>query len=136
MISLVLDASLPKDDFTLWIEFERGDKILFNMQRLIKTLPFVALNNGVVIKGTDASRTLFVLQQTPYFHVLIRVAGMEKFGLIAIIYSCNISINYTCKHRTEGAPSSAKNTQNIRCGMGGHEDLLVEISSVYCKRDS
>ena len=36
---------IPKDDFTLWIEFEQGNKILFNMQRLIKTLPYSALNN-------------------------------------------------------------------------------------------
>lgn len=34
-----------QDDFKLWIEFEQGHKILFNMQRLIKTLPFLALNN-------------------------------------------------------------------------------------------
>ena len=36
---------IPKDDFTLWIEFEHGNKILFNMQRIIKTLPYSALNN-------------------------------------------------------------------------------------------
>jgi hypothetical protein len=36
---------IPQDDFTLWIEFEHGHKILFNMQRLIKTLPYLALNN-------------------------------------------------------------------------------------------
>ena len=36
---------IPQDDFTLWIEFEQGNKILFNMQRLIKTLPYSDLNN-------------------------------------------------------------------------------------------
>lgn len=36
---------IPMDDFTLWIEFEHGNKILFNMQRMIRTLPYLALNN-------------------------------------------------------------------------------------------
>ena len=36
---------IPQDDFTLLIEFEHGHKILFNMQRLIKTLPYIALSN-------------------------------------------------------------------------------------------
>ncbi|WP_088187108.1 DUF2442 domain-containing protein [Desulfosporosinus sp. FKA] len=34
-----------QDDFKLLIEFEQGHKVLFNMQRLIKTLPFLALND-------------------------------------------------------------------------------------------
>lgn len=34
-----------QDDFKLWIEFEQGHKILFDMQRLVKSLPYLALNN-------------------------------------------------------------------------------------------
>lgn len=36
---------VPNDDYTLLIEFEEGDKIILNMQRLIKTMPYVSLNN-------------------------------------------------------------------------------------------
>ena len=36
---------VPNDDYTLLIEFEHGNKILFNMQKLIKTIPFSNLNN-------------------------------------------------------------------------------------------
>ncbi|MDQ7096716.1 DUF2442 domain-containing protein [Desulfosporosinus sp. PR] len=36
---------IPQDDYTLRIEFEHGHKILFNMQRLIKTFPYLALND-------------------------------------------------------------------------------------------
>jgi hypothetical protein len=35
----------PNDDYTLLIEFEQGNEILFNMQRLIKTMPYSALKN-------------------------------------------------------------------------------------------
>ncbi len=35
----------PNDDYTLLIEFEHGNQILFNMQRLIKTIPYNALND-------------------------------------------------------------------------------------------
>lgn len=36
---------IPQDDFTLWIEFEHGHKILFNMQKLIKTIPYFSLKD-------------------------------------------------------------------------------------------
>ena len=36
---------VPKDDFTLLIEFEGGHKILFNLQRFIKTIPYSSLNH-------------------------------------------------------------------------------------------
>jgi hypothetical protein len=36
---------VPNDDYTLLIEFEHGNKILFNMQRLIKTIPFSMLSD-------------------------------------------------------------------------------------------
>ncbi|MDP4093419.1 MAG: DUF2442 domain-containing protein [Bacillota bacterium] len=35
----------PNDDYTLLIEFEQGNQILFNMQRIIKTIPYNALND-------------------------------------------------------------------------------------------
>ena len=35
----------PKDDYSLLIEFEHGNKIIFSMQRLIKTLPYSSLND-------------------------------------------------------------------------------------------
>lgn len=38
-------AVTPNDDFTLLIEFEQGNKILFNMQRLVKTMPYSALKD-------------------------------------------------------------------------------------------
>lgn len=35
----------PNDDYTLLVEFEHGDKILFNMRRLIRTMPYYSLND-------------------------------------------------------------------------------------------
>ncbi|MEN6326081.1 MAG: DUF2442 domain-containing protein [Syntrophomonas sp.] len=35
----------PNDDYTLLVEFEQGNKIIFNMRELIKTIPFSSLNN-------------------------------------------------------------------------------------------
>ena len=36
---------VPNDDYTLLIEFEDGNKISFNMQKLIQTIPYVGLKN-------------------------------------------------------------------------------------------
>jgi hypothetical protein len=36
---------LTNDDYTLLIEFEGGNKILFNMQKLVNTLPYLSLKN-------------------------------------------------------------------------------------------
>jgi hypothetical protein len=33
------------DDYTLLIEFEGGNKVLFNMQELVKTIPYSRLRN-------------------------------------------------------------------------------------------
>lgn len=33
------------DDFTLRVEFEHGNTIIFNMRQLIKTMPFYSLND-------------------------------------------------------------------------------------------
>ena len=35
----------PNDDYTLLVEFERGNKILFNMREMIKTIPYSSLEN-------------------------------------------------------------------------------------------
>ncbi len=35
----------PNDDYTLLVEFERGNKIIFNMRELIKTIPFSSLED-------------------------------------------------------------------------------------------
>lgn len=35
----------PNDDYSLLIEFEQGDKILFNMRELIKSIPFSNLED-------------------------------------------------------------------------------------------
>ncbi|WP_054698069.1 DUF2442 domain-containing protein [Syntrophomonas palmitatica] len=35
----------PNDDYTLLVEFERGNKIIFNMKELIRTLPFSSLED-------------------------------------------------------------------------------------------
>lgn len=34
----------PNDDYTLLIEFEQGNKILFNMKPMLKSLPYRSLN--------------------------------------------------------------------------------------------
>lgn len=36
----------PNDDYTILIEFEHGNKILFNMKELIKAMPFLSLHNA------------------------------------------------------------------------------------------
>jgi len=35
----------PNDDYTLLMEFEHGNKIIFNMQDIIKTIPFSSLED-------------------------------------------------------------------------------------------
>jgi hypothetical protein len=35
----------PNDDYTLLIEFEHGNKIIFNMRDMIKTIPFSSLED-------------------------------------------------------------------------------------------
>lgn len=35
----------PNDDYTLLVEFEHGNKIIFNMGPLIKTIPYYSLND-------------------------------------------------------------------------------------------
>lgn len=35
----------PNDDYTLLVEFEHGNKIIFNMREHIKTLPFSSLED-------------------------------------------------------------------------------------------
>lgn len=35
----------PNDDFTILIEFEDGNKVLFNMRELIKAMPFISLHD-------------------------------------------------------------------------------------------
>lgn len=43
-MSKMLKAT-ANDDYTLVVEFEHGNKIIFNMQQLIKTMPYYSLNN-------------------------------------------------------------------------------------------
>jgi hypothetical protein len=38
------------DDYTLLVEFERGNKIIFNMEPLIRTLPYNRLNDLVLFR--------------------------------------------------------------------------------------
>ena len=35
----------PNDDYTLLVEFEHGNKIIFNMRPLINTMPYYSLND-------------------------------------------------------------------------------------------
>jgi len=35
----------PHDDYTLVVEFEQGNKIIFNMEPLIKTMPYYSLKD-------------------------------------------------------------------------------------------
>lgn len=35
----------PNDDYTLLLEFEHGNKIIFNMRDMIKTIPFSSLED-------------------------------------------------------------------------------------------
>jgi hypothetical protein len=35
----------PNDDYTLLVEFEHGNKIIFNMRDIIKTIPFSSLQD-------------------------------------------------------------------------------------------
>jgi hypothetical protein len=35
----------PNDDYTLLVEFEHGNKIIFNMRDMIKTIPFSSLKD-------------------------------------------------------------------------------------------
>lgn len=35
----------PNDDYTLLVEFDDGNKIIFNMRNMIKTIPFSSLED-------------------------------------------------------------------------------------------
>jgi len=35
----------PNDDYTLLVEFEHGNKIIFNMRDIVKTIPFSSLED-------------------------------------------------------------------------------------------
>ncbi|WP_347490197.1 GNAT family acetyltransferase [Desulfoscipio sp. XC116] len=35
----------PNDDYTLLVEFEHGNKIIFNMRKLIETMPYTSLRD-------------------------------------------------------------------------------------------
>ncbi len=35
----------PNDDYTLLIEFEDGNRILFNMQKMVNTIPYSSLRD-------------------------------------------------------------------------------------------
>lgn len=39
------------DDYTLFIEFEQGNKIIFNMQKMVETIPYSRLQEVQVFKG-------------------------------------------------------------------------------------
>lgn len=41
----------PGDDYTLLIEFEQGNKVLFNMRPMLKSLPFRILNDPARFKN-------------------------------------------------------------------------------------
>lgn len=43
-MSKIIGAT-SNDDFTILIELEHGNKILFNMQELIKAVPFLSLHD-------------------------------------------------------------------------------------------
>lgn len=36
---------IPNDDYTLLVEFEHGNKIIFNMRDMIKTIPYSSLES-------------------------------------------------------------------------------------------
>lgn len=43
LVSKMLKVT-PNDDYTLLVEFQQGNKILFNMKPMLKSLPFRSLN--------------------------------------------------------------------------------------------
>jgi len=43
-MSKILNVT-PNDDYTLLVEFEHGNKIIFNMREIIKTIPFSSLED-------------------------------------------------------------------------------------------
>ena len=44
LMSKILKVT-PNDDYTLLVEFEHGNKIIFNMREIIKTMPFSSLQD-------------------------------------------------------------------------------------------
>lgn len=41
----------PRDDYKLLIDFEEGNQVIFNMQRMVETLPYNRLRNLEVFKA-------------------------------------------------------------------------------------
>lgn len=54
----------PNDDYTLLIEFEQGNKILFNMQRLVKTMPYSTLKDLNRFKSITVEEKALCWQDT------------------------------------------------------------------------
>ncbi len=41
---------IPNDDYTLLIEFEHGNQVLFNMGQMVKKMPYYALSDLELFK--------------------------------------------------------------------------------------
>jgi hypothetical protein len=75
----------PNDDYTLLIEFEGGNKILFNMQRLIQTIPYASLKDlerfrdfeiedkAICWKGPDPERPTMMPLRITVDNILFRI---------------------------------------------------------------
>ena len=43
-------AVSPEPDFKLHLEFNDGSRVIYNMQKLVKTIPYIRLNEWVYFK--------------------------------------------------------------------------------------
>lgn len=48
-----------QDDFTVLLEFERGNTILFNMSELVRTIPYKSLNGKVFMEMKFDERSIY-----------------------------------------------------------------------------
>jgi hypothetical protein len=60
-VSRIINVT-PNDDYTLLIEFEDGNKILFNMKKLIKTIPYSSLQDLKCFKNIKVENKAILWQ--------------------------------------------------------------------------
>lgn len=55
---------IPNDDYTLQVEFENRSKILFNMQDLVKTIPYAGLQDLAYFRRVEFEEKALFWRET------------------------------------------------------------------------
>lgn len=67
---------IPNDDYTLQVEFENGSKILFNMQVLVKTIPYARLQELEYFKRVEFDEKALFWRESTMLPIRLTVDNM------------------------------------------------------------